>query len=101
MVAQADCCALCIDIVVLLRHQLAESSETLAGRNALGPRTAAHCVYTPCRPCEEVAKRTASPSKPHGRGLFVCHFDCIRGPDDGELLILRQEPGPNIQRVHN
>lgn len=69
--ARAGCCALCIDIVVLLRHQLAKSNETVASWNALGLCTAAHRVYSPCGPCEEVAKRIASPSKAHwfGRNL--------------------------------
>ena len=65
IVAQADCCALCIDIVVFFRHQLAKGGKTLASWNALGLCNAAHRVYPPCKPWEGVAKRVASPSKPH------------------------------------
>lgn len=65
IVALADCCALCIDIVVFLGHQLAKGDKTLASWNALGLCIAAHRVYPPCKPWEGVAKRVADPSKPH------------------------------------
>ena len=66
IVAQSEYCALYIDVVVFFRHQLAKGGKTLASWNALGLCNAAHRVYPPCKPWEGVAKRVASPSKPHG-----------------------------------
>src|SRR5258706_9810228 len=84
IVAPADCCALCIDIVVFLRHQLAKGGKTLASWNALGLCSSAHRVYPPRKPWEGVAKGVASPSKPH--------WEATLDPNDSGLLTGKGQP---------
>ena len=82
--ALADCCVLCIDIVVFLGHQLAKGDKTLASWNTLGLCNTAHRVYPPCEPRERVAKRVADPSKPH--------WEATLDPDDIVLLTGKGPP---------
>ena len=84
--AQADCCALCIDIVVLRRHQLAKGNKTLASWNTLGFCIVAHRVFSSCGPREEVAKGMASPSSPSKPHWFDRNLEPTLVLDDGVLL---------------